>query len=96
MILNGSPRRGNWFVTARQLEREIEKLGREAGFEGDCFATVPQVGNLKQEADFRALFNALPAELKRIAGPLARRMARSFAFTATPIIEEPELDRRWA
>lgn len=95
MILNRSPRRGNWFVTARQLEREIEKLGREAGFKGDCFATVPQVGNLKQEADYRALFNAIPIELKRIAGPLARRMARSFAFTATPI-EEQELEGRWA
>ena len=95
MILNGSPRRGNWFVTARQLEREIERLGREAGFEGDCFATVPQVGNLKQEADYRAIFNAIPYELKRIAGPLARRMARSFALTATPI-EQQELEGRWA
>ena len=95
MILNGSPRRGNWFVTARQLEREIERLGREAGFEGDCFAEVPQLGKLEQEADFRALYNALPFELKRIAGSLARRMAHSFALTATRI-EEQGLDRRWA
>lgn len=88
-------RRANYYITARQVEQAINRLGWEIGFEGDCFATVPQVGNLKQEADYRALYNALPIELKRIAGSLARRMARSFALTATPI-EEQGLEGRWA
>ena len=95
MILNPFPRRTSYYITARQVERTIEELGREIGFSGDCFAEVPQLGTPEQEADYRALYNALPHELKRIAGSLARRMAHSFALTATPI-EEQELDRRWA
>ena len=96
MILHPNNRRATFYVTARQVEREIEQLGLRCGFSGDCFAEVPQLGTPEQEADFRALFNALPADLKRAAGALARRMARSFAFTATPINNEQELDRRWA
>lgn len=88
MILHPNNRRANYFITARQVEREIEELGLRCGFSGDCFAEVPQLGTPEQEADFRALFNALPSDLKRAAGALARRMARSFAFTATPIEEE--------
>jgi hypothetical protein len=95
VILNPFPRRTSYYVTARQVERTIEELGREIGFSGDCFAEVPQLGTPEQEADFRAFYGALPYELKRIAGPLARRMARSFAFTATPI-EEPGREGRWA
>lgn len=95
MILNPIPRRTSYYITARQVERTIEELGKKIGFEGDCFAEVPQLGTPEQEADYRALFNALPYELKRIAGPLARRMAHSFALTATPI-EQQELEGRWA
>lgn len=96
MILHPNSRRANFYVTARQIERAIEELGLRCGVEGDCFAEVPQLGTLEQEANFRALFNALPADLKRAAGALARRMARSFALTATPINNEQEFDRRWA
>jgi hypothetical protein len=95
MILNPNSRRASYYITARQVEQAVTRLGWEIGFEGDCFAACPQLGTPEQERDFRALFNALPADLKRIAGPLARRMARSFAFTATPI-EEPELEGRGA
>lgn len=95
MILNPNSRRASYYITARQVEQAIEELGLRCGFSGDCFAACPQLGTPEQERDFRAVYNSLPADLKRIAGPLARRMARSFAFTATPI-EEPELEGRGA
>jgi hypothetical protein len=87
-MLQTNSRRASYFITARQIERAIQQIGLNCGFEGDCFAETPQLGTLEQEANFRALFNALPSDLKRAAGALARRMARSFAFSATPIEEE--------
>jgi hypothetical protein len=95
MILNPNSRRASYYITARQVEQAIEELGLRCGFSGDCLAACPQLGTPEQERDYRAIYNSLPADLKRIAGPLARRMAHSFALTATPI-EEPELEGRGA